>query len=88
MANHVTTADLETGVFDLTNALSESEWDDAVKDSYYRFLAEEKQLISGMKWMTDKANDAYTHVTGVDVGKFHSTYSECVSKLTRLQRGD
>lgn len=88
MANDLSTAELETGLCDLSNALSGSEWDDGVKDSYYRFVEEERQLISNMKWMTDKANHIYDHVTSVDVGKFNSTYHECMTKLVRLQRGN
>lgn len=88
MANDLSTAELETGLSDLSNLLSGSEWDDAVKDSYFRFVEEEKQLISNMKWMTDKANNLYNHVTSVDVGKFNATYSECMSKFVRLQRGN
>jgi len=88
MANELTTADLETGVYDISNALSNSEWNDGVKDSYFRFIEEEKQLISNMKWMTDKANNIYNNVTSVDVGKFKTTYSECMSKFVRLQRGN
>ena len=88
MANELTTADLETGLYDLSNVLSSSEWDDEIKNSYFRFIEEEKQLISNMKWMTDKANNIYKNVTSVDVGKFNATYSECMSKFARLQRGN
>ena len=88
MANDLSTAELETGLCDLSNVLSGSEWDDAVKDSYFRFVEEEKQLISNMKWMTDQANSIYRNVISVDVGKFNSTYQECMSKFVRLQRGN
>ena len=88
MANDLSTADLETGLYNLSNVLSGSEWDDEVKNSYFRFIEEEKQLISNMEWITDKANHVYHNVTSVDVGKFRSTYQECMSKLMRLQRGD
>lgn len=88
MANDLSTADLETGLYDLSNVLSSSEWDDEIKNSYFRFIEEEKQLISNMKWMTDKANNIYNNVTSVDVGKFNATYSECMSKFVRLQRGN
>lgn len=88
MEQELTTAELERGLYDLSNALSSSEWDDGVKDSYFRLIEEEKQLLSNMKWITDKANNVYNHVTSQDIGKFKATYSECMSKLARLQRGN
>lgn len=88
MANDLSTADLEMALCTLSNVLSSGEWDDEVKDSYFRFIEEEKRLISNMKWMTDKANAVYNNVSSVDVGKFNATYSECVSKFVRLQRGN
>ena len=88
MEKDLSTAELESAVFDLSTLLSNSEWEDEVKDSYFRFLDEEKHLISNIKWLTDKANSVYHHVTSVDIGKFKSTYSEYLAKFERLKRGN
>lgn len=87
MANDLSAADLEMAISDLSNALSSGDWNDEVKNSYRGFVEEERRLVTDLKWLTDKANRAYNHVCSVDIGKFKSTYSECASKLTRLQRG-
>lgn len=88
MANDLSTADIEMGMNELSNTLINSEWNDEVKNSYFRFIEEQRQLISNIKWMTDRANSIYNNVISVDIGKFKSTYSECMSKFEQLQRGN
>ena len=87
MANLLSTANLESQIYELSNTLSSSEWDDEVKHSYFGFIDEERALTSNIKWLTDKANGIYDFVTSVDTAKFQATYNECLSKLQRLQRG-
>lgn len=88
MANKISTAELERGIGELSNVLSGSEWRDEVKDSYFCFIEEEKRLISNMTWIADKASSIYNNACSVDVGKFQSSYRECMAKLMSLQRGN
>ena len=88
MENKLSTAKLEYQIYELSKTLSSSEWNDEVKNSYFRFIDEERTLASNMKWLADRANDIYNYVTDVDPAKFKATYNECLSKFQRLQRGD
>ena len=88
MPKELSIATFEAGVHELSNILSNAEWDDEVKDSYVRFIDEQKQMIANMKWTTDKANSIYNSVISVNIDKFKSTHDECVSKFERLQRGN
>ena len=88
MAKELSIATFEAGVHELSNILSNAEWDDEVKDSYVRFIDEQKQVIANMKWTADKANSIFNSVNSVNVDKFKSTYNECVTKFERLQRGN
>ena len=88
MKNELSTANLEHQLFELSNTLSSREWNDEVKNSYFEFINEEKNLASNMKWLTDKANSLYHYSLSVDPAKFKATYNECLSKFQRLQRGN
>ena len=88
MAQDLSTAGLEYLIYELTNALSNSDWNDTVKDSYYEFIKEEELLISEVKWLASKANSIYNNAVSIDIGKFKSTYGECVAQLQRLQMGE
>ena len=85
MTNKLSTAELESEVDGLSSMLLNSEWDDEVKGTYFRFIEEEKQLIANMKWYVERANIVYNHIAALDIAKLESKYRECVSKFNQLQ---
>ena len=87
MANELSTASLENALYELSTTLSSAEWDDGVKDSYYTFINEERNLISSISWHLDRASSVYNSALSEDTAKLRSSLSECHSKLQRLERG-
>ena len=87
MEKHLSTMKLDIPMSEMFNALSGAEWNDEISASYNRFLDEEKNLLSNIKWFADKANKEYAYVDGVSIEKFKVTYCECLANFQRLQRG-
>lgn len=85
MANQASTANFEIELDALSASLSNSAWNDEVKNSYFKFIEEEKRLFVNIKWSTDRINNIYDHVASSDLPKLKSRYYECLSKFNRLQ---
>lgn len=88
MSNKLSTSGYESAVSDLSSSISNSAWDDEVKATYVGFIEEQKRIVSNIQWMADRAESVYHYVSSVELQKFKTTYSECLSKLQRLQRGN
>ena len=87
MANDLSVIDIEMGLRDLSEQLARSEWNDEVRDSYLRFVAEEQNLLYKLSFTVNTANSEYNQVNSVNVQRFKSTYSECLTKFDSLQGG-
>jgi hypothetical protein len=85
MASSLSTDKIESKVNELGSALSKGDWKDSVKDSYVRFVEDEKNIVSELQSMVEKANSLYNDISRIDIGQINSAYGNCASQLSLLK---
>ena len=86
MAN-LSTSDIEEALGKISDSLSGSKWSDDNKNSYLRFVEDEKKYLFNLNWVISAAEKSSNNVDVEVVNKLASSYSECLSKFNRLNRG-
>ena len=84
MASDLSVWKIESEFEKMSKTLDSCRWDDRVKDSYGRFIGEEKKLLNRMSASLECANRAFRSADSVEIESLESECREIGSRLESL----